>query len=424
MILRIDYGREGMEVDIPEGNLLKVLRMSPAAPLAEPGEAVAASLREPMDSPPLAELARGKRTACVAICDVTRPAPNRVLLPPLLRALEEAGVPRDGTTILIATGLHRACTADEIGELVGAEIARDHRVENHVARDEDSHELLGTTEGGVPAYVDRRFLQADLHVVIGFIEPHLMAGFSGGRKLVCPGLAATATIKAFHSPAMVEHGRAREGVLDGNPVHRESLRVARMARVDFAVDVALDAERGIVGVFSGELEASHLAGVEFVRRHVRDTVPEPADIVVTTSAGSPLDATFYQAIKGVTAAMGVVKEGGTILLAAECAEGLGGPEFTQLLKAHPDPLAFGESVFDDDFFVIDQWQYQELVKALRKLAVILVNDDLPEELRRLVPVPVRARFEDALADATARHGGEARIAVIPRGPYVLAEVAR
>ena len=421
--IQVDYGRQGMWVDVPAEDLVKVLRMHPAEPLAEPEAAVREALKQPIGTPPLAELARGRKTACVVVSDITRPVPNPLLLPPILETLEASGIDREHITILVATGLHRPNEGAELVELVGDFVAGNYRVVNHVARDEDSHVFLGTTSGGTPAYVDRRFVEADLHVVTGLIEPHLMAGFSGGRKVVCPGLISVETIRVFHGPRLLAHEKAREGILEGNPVHREALEVARLARVDFAVDVALDEQRRLVGVFAGELEASHLAGVEFVREHVRDTVAEPADVVVTSSAGYPLDTTFYQAVKGVTAAAGVVREGGVILLTAECSEGLGSPDFTGLLRDYPEPFAFERALFEENLFRIDQWQYQELVKVLHKADVALVNDALPEELRQLVPVPVFQRFDEAYAWAKQRLGSQVRTVVIPRGPYVLAEVA-
>jgi len=417
----LSYGRSGLEVEIPDDRLLKVLRMPPEPAAADAEVAVASALEHPIACPPLAELARGKRTACVAVCDITRPVPNRLLLPPILRAIESAGVPRKGITIVIATGLHRPNEGDELVALVGEEVARDYRVLNHVARDRASHAYLGETPRGTPAWVDRRFVEAELRVVTGFIEPHMMAGFSGGRKVVCPGLAALQTIRTFHGREILDHPLAREGIVDGNPVHEEALAVARMARVDFAVSVALDEARRITGVFAGELDASHRAGVEFVRRHVADTLDETADIVVTTGGGYPLDATFYQAIKGATAAMPAVKGAGTIILVAECSEGIGSAEFCGLLRDYPDPDSFAAVLGGDDFFVIDQWEYQKLLHVLRKAEVVLVSPRLVKDADCRLPIPVRERLEDALDAALGRHGPHARVAVIPAGPYVLVQ---
>jgi nickel-dependent lactate racemase len=420
--IRIDYGRSGMEIELPEERLAKVLRMQPARPLANVPAATERALEEPIGCAPLRETARGRKSACIAICDITRPVPNRLLLPPILQTLVEAGIPRERILILIATGLHRPNEGKELEELLGPDLAGSLTVANHVARNAAQHVYLGRTRGGTPAYVDRRFVEADLHIIVGLIEPHLMAGFSGGRKVVCPGLVAVETMRWFHGASLLAHEAAQEGVLEGNPVHREAVEVARMARVDFALNVALDEARNVVGLFAGELEASFEEGVHFVRQHVWDTVSEPVDVVVTTSAGYPLDATFYQAIKGVTAASKIVKEGGTIILAATCSEGLGSADFVQLLRRYRNPREFEKVLQRADFFAIDQWQYQELVKVLRRAEVVLVNHTLPPEERMLVPIPVYSDFSAALEDALNKHGSEAKVAVIPRGPYVLAEV--
>ncbi|MDZ7373556.1 MAG: nickel-dependent lactate racemase [candidate division KSB1 bacterium] len=422
MRIRIDYGKSGLEVEIPDAHFVKALRMRPAPLLRDVQGAVTSALLRPIGCAPLVELARGKKTACIAICDITRPVPNWLLLPPILQALAEGGIPEGCVTVLIATGLHRPNEGRELEELVGEELAKRLRIVNHVARDPGQHVYLGTTRRGTPVYVDRRFVEADLHLAVGLIEPHLMAGFSGGRKVVCPGLVSVETMRWFHGASLLAHEAAREGVLEGNPVHREATEVARLARVDFAVNVALDEERNVVGIFAGELEASFAEGVAFVRQYVRDVVQEPVDVVVTSGGGYPLDATFYQAIKGATAAAGVVKPGGTILLVAACTEGLGSREFVQLLRQYPDPAEFEKVLARGDFFAIDQWQYQELAKVLHKADVWLVNDTIPPEMRRYVPIPVFADGQEALQEALRKHGVSARVAAIPRGPYVLAEV--
>jgi len=419
MRIVLPYGRSGLEVEIPGDRIEKVLRMRPPRPIADVRGAVAAALENPTGSPPLGELARGKRTACVAVCDITRPVPNRLLLPPIIEAIESAGVPRSGITILIATGLHRPNEGEELLTLVGQEMVERYRVMNHVARDSASHVYLGVAPAGTPAWVDRRFVEADLRVAIGFIEPHFMAGFSGGRKVVCPGLCSVETIRVFHGRRMLDHPLSREGVLEGNPVHEEALAIAKMAKVSFTVNVALDEAKQIVGIFAGALEESHREGVEFVRCYASDAPPRAADVVVTTAGGYPLDATFYQAIKGATAAVPAVKSGGTILLVAECSEGLGSPEFRRLLHDYPAAGDFAAAIARDDFFVMDQWEYQKLLHALGRARVMLVSDRLVHEKGLTLPVPVYARFADALGAALLAHGAQSRVVVIPAGPYVL-----
>lgn len=306
---------------------------------------------------------------------------------------------------------------------MGAEIAAKYRIVNHDARQRSSHSYLGTTSRGTPIWVDSTYVQADLKITTGFIEPHLMAGFSGGRKLICPGIASLDTIRVMHSPRILENVHACEGRLNGNPFHEEALEIAHAAGVDFIVNVALDEQRRITGIFAGDLEQAHQQGVEQVRSHVRDTVRQPVDIVITTSAGFPLDATFYQSIKGVTAALPIVKLGGTIILAAECAEGLGSPEFSQLVRETSDLQEFMNRIWRDDFFVIDQWQLEELAKACRKAEVYLFSEGIPATDQANMPVVAIDSVAQGLRRAQRRHGKNATIAVIPKGPYILAEVA-
>ncbi len=423
MKVQIDYGKTGLWIDVPERNLVKVLKMKSGEPLIQPMEAVNRALQSPIASKPLAILAQQHKSACIVICDITRPVPNKTILPPILSLLEANGIERKNITILIATGLHRPNWGAELEYLVGAEIAANYRIVNHDARQRSSHSYLGTTSRGTPIWVDSTYVQADLKITTGFIEPHLMAGFSGGRKLICPGIASLDTIRVMHSPRILENVHACEGRLNGNPFHEEALEIAHAAGVDFIVNVALDEQRRITGIFAGDLEQAHQQGVEQVRSHVRDTVRQPVDIVITTSAGFPLDATFYQSIKGVTAALPIVKLGGTIILAAECAEGLGSPEFSQLVRETSDLQEFMNRIWRDDFFVIDQWQLEELAKACRKAEVYLFSEGIPATDQANMPVVAIDSVAQGLRRAQRRHGKNATIAVIPKGPYILAEVA-
>ena len=252
MKIELAFGKTGIAAHLPEGFRYRVLEARTATPLPDWQGALDAALDRPIGTLPLAELARGKRSAAISVCDITRPAPNRLTLPPVLRRLEQAGIPREQITILIATGLHRAATDAEIREICGEEIAAAYRVVNHDARNLSSHRHLGVTQSGTPVYIDERFAAADLHITLGFIEPHLMLGYSGGRKLIAPGLAAQETIKVLHSPKFMRDVRAVEGSIEDNPLHRELLEIGRMARHDFMVDVALARDRSIAGVFAGD----------------------------------------------------------------------------------------------------------------------------------------------------------------------------
>jgi nickel-dependent lactate racemase len=412
-----------MEVELPDRNVVGCLQYRPAEPLADPDAAVRRCLAKPTGTPPLAELARGRRNACVVISDVTRPVPNRILLPPILGTLEAAGIPRGEILILVATGMHRPNVGDELVEMVGSWVAKNYRIENHYGQQQGQHTYLGETARGVPVWIDTRYVAADLKITTGLIEPHFMAGFSGGRKLICPGLAGLDTVRVWHGPDFLEHPNARTGCLDGNPVHEENTAIGRMAGCDFIVNVVIDAKRRILRVVAGDMVAAHHEGVAFAREPVTATLREPADIVVTTSAGYPLDTTFYQSVKGMVAAMPVVKKGGTIIIAASLSEGIGSPEFQSIFDENPTLDGFMERILSKSYFVMDQWQIEELAKTLRWAKIKVVSEGLsPEVLRRLYVEPATS-VESAVAEALREYGDDATIAVIPKGPYVLAELA-
>ena len=419
----LDYGTTGLPVDIPDTNLVAVLAISPQPPLRDPAAAVREALAQPIGSPPLADLARGRRSACVVISDITRPVPNQVLLPPLLQTLESNGVPRAEITILIATGTHRPNEGEELRSMVGPELASRYRFANHDARDPGAHRFLGSSPRGVPVWVDRRYLDAELRVTTALIEPHFMAGYSGGRKSVCPGICGLETVKVWHGPRFIGHERSDNGILEGNPVHEDALYVARASRVDFIADVTLDAERRLTGVFAGDLEAAWGAGVRSVEHVVRSFLAEPVDIVVTSSAGYPLDLTFYQAVKGMVGALPAVRAGGTVIIASRCAEGLGSRDFENILLGNDDIEAFVAETYREGFFIPDQWEVHELAKAVRKAEVLCYTEGIPADtLSRCFVTPI-ASVEAGLERAFRRHGPHARVAVIPKGPYVVPATA-
>lgn len=419
MKIKLDYGRTGLDVDLPDDRLVGPLAIRDAQPLADPEKAIAEALARPIGSPPLAELARGKKSACIVICDFTRPVPNKLLLPPMLRILEEQGVPEEEILILVATGLHRPNQGTELEEMVGSDIVKRYRIENHFGKRLADHEFLGTTPNGVPAWIDRRYVQADLKITTGLIEPHLMAGYSGGRKVICPGIAALETVKVWHGPKFLEHPKADCGYVDGNPVHEENTRIAWMAGCDFIANVCIDGQRRITWVGAGHMEEAWREGVRFVEQVVRVPVREECDVVVTSAAGYPLDTTWYQAIKGLTGALPIVKQGGTIVLAASLTEGIGSPEFQKLLGENPDLQVFMQRILGKDYFVMDQWQLEELAKVLRKCRVKVVTQGLPGDTLKRCHAEPAPSVEKAVADSLAEYGPAAKVAVIPKGPYVL-----
>lgn len=416
----MDYGKTGLMVDLPNDKVIGPLEIKNANPLANQSQAISDALANPIGSKPLAEIAKGKKTACILICDITRPVPNKVILPQILKTIEEAGVPRSGITILIATGLHRPNEGDELVELVGEDIANNYRVENHHGKETSEHDYLGITPKGVPVYIDSRYIRAELKITTGLIEPHLMAGYSGGRKVICPGIAGIETVKVWHGPKFLEHPNADCGIVEGNPVHEENTYIALMSGCDFIVNVCVDGNRQITWAGAGDMIKAWEAGVSFVRQVVRVPIKEPVDIVLTSCAGYPLDITWYQAVKGLMGALPIIKKGGTIILVASLTEGLGSPEFQQVLSENPDIKAFKKRILETDYFVMDQWQLEEFAKVVEKCKVKVYSKGLEHSVLNKCHVTPIDSVEQAIAESLQEYGPSARIAVIPKGPYVLA----
>jgi nickel-dependent lactate racemase len=416
------YGKGQLHVELPEKNVVKVFSIRHAEPLKEPFDAVFDKLDNPTEAEPLETIARGKHSACIVVSDITRPVPNQIILPPILQILEEAGIDRPNITILVGTGLHRESTKEEKIEMFGEHIVDQYRITDHNARKLYQHEYLGVTKNGVPIYVDKRYLEADVKILTGLIEPHFMAGFSGGRKAICPGITAAETICPWHSPKFLEHPQARFGVIDGNPVHTEQMEVARKAGCDFIVNVIIDHDRNILAVVGGNMNKAHLEGVKIAKKFCVDSIAEPVDVVVTSAAGYPLDKTWYQTVKGIVAAVDILKPGGTIIIASACEEGVGSKEFDDITSHFTTIQDFIEAIKADKFFSVDQWQVEELAKALNKGKVKVFSQGLPPEVFQRFYVAACESVEAAVAEALTEYGPAATIAVVPDGPYVLTEL--
>jgi len=417
--VELRYGRGSLPVEIPENLEVQLLHLNRLPVVADANAAIEESFKSPIGCAPLSELARGKTSACIVISDVTRPVPNETILTPMLACLRQAGIAQDKITILVATGLHRANVGDELEEMIGVDIARNYRVVNHDARDDSMMQSLGEVpmlDGTAAVAINKTYLEHDLKITTALIEPHLMAGYSGGRKLICPGIASAQTILQFHSPPMIGHAKAHTGNLDGNPVHAMSRAVAGIAGVDFICNVTLSEEREITGVFSGDMDKAHAAGIAHVDKQTK--VPcRAADIVITTAAGYPLDTTLYQCVKGMLGALPAIKPGGTLILAASMSQGVGGEEFSTMLHTLRTPAEFIARISGAPV-TIDQWQLQEMMQVLQKCEVIVVTDGVDDETLRAGLLTPAASVEIALRNALQKHGAGASILIIPEGPYV------
>jgi nickel-dependent lactate racemase len=433
MLVKVPYGQTTLSAEI-EGHV-EVVSPARVTPMADPAGAVRAGLERPIGMEALADLVRRRKpkTATILVSDATRPVPNEALLTPLLNALELSGLFPTRITVLIATGLHRASTAAERQRLLGPEILRRVRVVDHDPRDPSALVTLsGKTPAGATVSVNRLFAQADLKLATGAIEPHFMLGYSGGRKSVCPGIVDLKTVERLHGPKLLGDPRAAAGVLDDNPCHREALAVARMVGVDLIVNVTLDHLGRTVGVYVGELEAAHLAGVRELEARCRAGVTEPADIAITSAGGFPLDGTFYQAVKGFVAPLSVVRRGGVVLCCAACKEGVGSDAYRDLMLEYAgDFRRFLRDIARRKTVTLDQWEYQMHARVLTKLGVAglyCLTDGIDREtLSRLsvsAPLGDRRTMLQETYNAVARRFANPHIVVLPDGPYCIPVLAK
>ena len=380
------------------------------------------ALANPVGSPDLGELARGASSACILICDITRPVPNSTFLQKMIRTLMAAGISSDAITVLVATGLHRPNEGAELAELVGDPWVLDTvEVVNHFARDDDDHVDLGVTKTRkTPVRLDRRFMDADLKIATGLVEPHFMAGYSGGRKVVAPGIAHHETIRTFHSARFMEDPFAIQCNLDRNPLHEEQLEIVRMVGDIYALNTVLDEHRNLVYANFGEIIESHLSAVDFTRAYTEVPVGRRFRTVVTSSAGYPLDQTYYQTVKGMVTPLDILEPGGTLIVASQCGEGIGSPEFRaaqeRLVALGPD--AFLDTLVEKRLADIDEWQTEMQLKPMRVGSIVLYAGGLSDEDHAVTGVERTGDLTRAISDSIARHG-DPSIAVIPEGPYIV-----
>lgn len=410
-------GEKRLALDVPAA--VQIMEMAPIASLADPGAAVVEALRSPIASPSLAQVAKGKQSACVVISDFTRPVPNRIILPPLLRTLEQNGIPREAITILIATGMHRPNLGAELEALVGPQIAADYKVVNHYCRKSEEYRRVDMIDGA-PIEINTHYLDAELKILTGLIEPHFYAGYSGGRKAILPGIASFETMKFMHSFEMIDHPKVTNCLIDDNPFHNYGIRVAERVGVDFILNVVINRQREIAGVFAGHFNEAHLAGCAMVRHHSVFPLDRAVDLVITSGGGFPLDATFYQISKALIGAKSILRKGGTILVACECREGLGSPDFCNIIHSVCTPREFFDGYCDPVNFVIDQWCAQNIYQAFDHAGkVYLYAPGLAaDDFKSLGAVRVE-NLQETANRLLADHGSAV---VIPDGPYTIGVV--
>jgi nickel-dependent lactate racemase len=417
MRIRLAFGDHGLPVDLPDHAHVVAPTPQPAA--ADPRARLRAALRAPVAGPPLRERVKRGQTVAISACDITRPQPRHLMIPALLEELDGI-VDLDDVVVLVATGTHRANTDAELRAMFGDAVVDAVRIVNHDARARDTVTWCGRFGADVPVWLHREWCAADVRITTGFVEPHFFAGFSGGPKLVAPGLAALETVLVLHDAARIGHPNARWGVTTGNPVHDDVRAIAAATGVTFALDVVLDENKAIVEAFGGDLDAEHTAACASARTAAMQPVDRPFDVVVTTGSGYPLDQNLYQAVKGMSAAYQIVRPGGTIICAAECRDGFPdhGAYRTELTSGQtPEQLL--ATIAARTQTVPDQWQIQIQAKIQADARVVMHTSYLTDAELAAAHLEQTADVADAVQQAVSANGTNARVCVLPEGPQTI-----
>ena len=417
MLVKLAYGRGGLAVDLPDDRTT-VIEPTYVPGLPDESEALRTALRSPINKPALHSLVRADQRVAISVCDITRPMPSSRVLPILLEEL--AHVPAKQIVIIVATGTHRANTPEELERILGSEITGKYEVINHSAFDDQVLKQVGQTSDGVPIWLNRCWIESDVRITTGFVEPHFFAGFSGGPKMVAPGLGGFKTIIELHGARLIGDPNATWGMTEGNPIHDAIREIARHSGVDFSVDVTINRDHQITGVYAGELFAAHKVACEFARKTAMRAVPEAFDVVITTNSGYPLDLNLYQAVKGMSAAARVVRQGGSIICAAECSEGIPEQgEYKKILASANSPAELLEMINSPGYACHDQWQVQLQAQIQLRAKVYLKSSYLkPEQVRAAHLDPIED-IEKTVETALGEYGDQARLCALPQGPQTI-----
>ena len=423
MKIELAFGQSGLKVELPERANPVLIRKPAMAVPQDQRQLVTDALAAPTGSAPLSQLAQVAQSACILICDITRPVPNHLFLRPVIEQLISAGVPARGITVLVATGLHRPNLGEELAELIGDPwVADTVRVENHYARNEADMVHLGVTATHqVPVGLNRLFTEADVKIATGLVEPHFMAGYSGGRKVIAPGVAHHETIRTFHSARFMESEFATSCNLLHNPLHETQLEIVHMLNQPvLGLNTVLDEHRNLVYASFGDVIESHLAAVAFARESCEVVVGRKFNTVLTSSAGYPLDKTYYQTVKAMVTPLDILEEGGDLIIVSECSEGFGSAEFRAAQQRLVDlgTDGFLQSLQQKSLADIDEWQSEMQLKPMRVGRIGLYAPSLDAKDNAITGVDQVADLTDAIAQSLSRHN-DADIAVIPEGPYVV-----
>ncbi|MFI5693892.1 nickel-dependent lactate racemase [Kribbella sp. NPDC051586] len=422
MKVRLAYGESGLVVEADPGRTTVVEPVHHEA-AADPCAVLRRALREPVAGPPLRERVRPGQTVAISACDGTRPQPRHLMIPAVLSELDGV-VDLADVVVLVATGTHRGNSDAELRQMFGDEVVDSVRIVNHDGRDQDQLAWMGVHGDGVPVWLNRLWVDADVRITTGFVEPHFFAGFSGGPKLVAPGLAGLDTVLVLHDAARIGSPRATWGVTQANPVHDDVRAIAEATGVTFALDVVLNRDKEIVAAFGGDLPAMHAAACTAAKRIAMQPVDAPFDVVVTTNSGFPLDQNLYQSVKGMSAAHQIVRPGGTIICAAECRDGF--PDhgsYRSVLVSADSPQALLDQIGRSAETAPDQWQVQIQARIQATSRVVMHTGFLTDDELRTAHLEQTADITATIAESLSAAGPDARLCILPEGPQTIPYIA-
>jgi nickel-dependent lactate racemase len=421
MKVQLAYGRGHLEVELPDDRTT-VIEPAHSHGLPDERGAVIAALEQPIAARPLKQWITPASKVCIVFTDITRATPNERIIPWLLAHLEGV-VPRENITLLNSTGTHRPNTRAELEQMLTPEVVANYRVENHECERDEDMVPFGTTQDGAPALINRHVARADVRIVTGFIEPHFFAGFSGGPKGIMPGCAGLRTVMSNHGARNIGDPKSTFGVTIGNPIWEEMRDIALRVGPSFLLNVTLNERRQITGVFAGDLIEAHRTGYEFVRKAAMQKVKSPFEIVVTTNSGYPLDQNLYQGVKGMSAGARILQEGGLLLLACECREGVPARSpLDNLLRSARSPEEILTMLATPGFVRPEQWQAQ-IQALIQRRARVQIFSSLPDDVVRACHLTPCRDISAAVGAEIARVGAGARVAVLPQGPLTIPYLA-
>jgi nickel-dependent lactate racemase len=416
--IRLAYGKTDLDIELPDGANMEVVESERMAGLPDQADAVRDALRQPIASQPLRELVKASDRVGIVFSDITRPTPNHVILPVLLSELDY--VPDEQIILFNSTGTHRPNTNAELRGMLGDEIVDRYRIVQNDASDRDSHVFVGTTANGNHIWIHREFVGCDVRIITGCIEPHFFAGFSGGGKAVLPGLALLETVMRNHSVQNLDSPQACWGITNGNPLWEEMREGAAMVKPTFMLNVTLNRNKLITGVFAGDFEQAHAQGCAFAKEKVMVSVPKPFDIVVTCNSGYPLDLNVYQSVKGMSAAAQVVKQGGSIIIAAACWDGIPDHgEYGKLLREAENLHMLLETIRTQGFQRHDMWQAYIQARICLLADVYLYSHNLSDEQIRGALLKPSHDVGATVSKLLRKYGSKATILVLPEGPLTI-----